>query len=697
MNMTFKALAAMCAMAVGLTGCTTDNVTNSGETEKLVANTGEQNSSVGGIVPAAEEEIVKQATCNISFSDEEIKIEGSGAKLNGNVVTISDAGVYSLSGKCSDAKIMITAEKKDVKLLFNGVELASESGAVIDCEKAKLLTLCIAGNTKNTVSDSVNYTFADGEDEPDAAIFSRSDTVISGSGELVVNGLYKDALKCKDGLTIGSGTLTLNAADDGITGKDYTVVYGGNITITAGGDGIKSTNDTDEGRGYVTITDGTINIESEKDGIQAETLLTVTGGDIKIKAGGEAADAEISRTQDFGGGNHGGFIRGDKSQWGMGEKPIAPADGAAPPELPEGFDENRRPWDMQQDASANTGSTEDTASTKGLRAGGNISISGGTFDVVSADDSIHSNSSITIEKGEFALSSCDDGIHADDNLTIKDGTINITKSYEGLEGKTIDILGGKIDIKASDDGLNAASAGASAGASGSSATAGASGSSATAGASGTTGVPGATGTTGVPGASGGFNRGGSDECYISISGGDIAADVESGDGIDSNGTIAQTGGSLTIYGPTNNFNSAIDYEGSYAMSGGSLVALGSQGMAQAPSTLSQPCISIYADVAAGSVVELRDSSGKAIMSVTSPKACQSLIFSCDKMTAGSEYSIYSGDTLLKTVTATDGVAGGGASGSGFAGGHGGFNREDFMGTMPDGTSRPSKPGRFTEN
>lgn len=670
MNMTFKALAAMCAMVVGLTGCTTDNVTNSGETEKLVANTGEQNSSVGGIVPAAEEEIVKQATCNISFSDEEIKIEGSGAKLNGNVVTISDAGVYSLSGKCSDAKIMIAAEKKDVKLLFNGVELASESGAVIDCEKAKLLTLCIAGNTKNTVSDSVNYTFADGEDEPDAAIFSRSDTVISGSGELVVNGLYKDALKCKDGLTIGSGTLTLNAVDDGITGKDYTVVYGGNITITAGGDGIKSTNDTDEGRGYVTITDGTINIESEKDGIQAETLLTVTGGDIKIKAGGEAADAEISRTQDFGGGNHGGFIRGDKSQWGMGEKPTAPADGAAPPELPEGFDENRRPWDMQQDASANTGSTEDTTSAKGLRAGGNISISGGTFDVVSADDSIHSNSSITIEKGEFALSSCDDGIHADDNLTIKDGTINITKSYEGLEGKTIDILGGKIDIKASDDGLNAASAGTS----------------------------GAT-----AGASGGFNRGGSDECYISISGGEIAADVESGDGIDSNGTIAQTGGSLTIYGPTNNFNSAIDYEGSYAMSGGSLIALGSQGMAQAPSTLSQPCISIYADVAAGSVVELRDSSGKAIMSVTSPKACQSLIFSCDKMTAGSEYSIYSGDTLLKTVTATDGVAGGGASGSGFAGGHGGFNREDFMGTkpdgttMPDGTSRPSKPGRFTEN
>lgn len=683
MKMTFKALAAMCAVMMSMTGCTIDSGTSSGDVSQLVNNTNSQPSSVGGIVPAEEAEIIKNATCKIEFSDEEIKIEGSGAKLDGNVVTISDAGVYSLSGKCSDAKILITADKQDVKLLFNGVELSSKSGAVIDCEDAKLLTLCIAGNTENTISDSVNYTFEEGEDEPDAAIFSRSDTVVSGSGELVVNGLYKDALKCKDGLTIGSGTLVLNAADDGITGKDYTVVYGGNITVVSGGDGIKSTNDTDENLGYVTITDGTINIESGKDGIQAETLLTVIGGNITIKAGGDAADEEIAYSGDdfgggFGGGDFGGFMKGDKSQWDMadGEKPTAPdgtsfpddvsfPDGTTPPEMPEGFDGDRRPDNMQQNESANTDSTDDSTSTKGLKAGGNIAISGGVFNVVSADDSIHSNSSITIDDGEFTLSSCDDGIHADVNLTINGGTINVTKSYEGLEGNTIDILGGKIDVKAVDDGLNASG--------------------------------------GTAGMLGGFWNGGSDDCYISISCGEIVVDVESGDGIDSNGTVAQTGGSLTVYGPTNNNNSAIDYESSYALSGGYLVALGSQGMAQAPSTLSQPCISIYADVAAGSVIEVRDSSGSVIMSVTTPKACQSLIFSCDKMTAGSEYSIYSGDTLLKTVTATDGVAGEGASGNGFGGGHGGFNRQDFTGTetdgsiTPDGTSRPEKPGRGTNN
>ncbi len=644
MKMTFKTLAAMCAMTLGLTGCTNDSGSSSGEINSLIGDTSSEQFSVDGIQPPEEAEIVKQATCTISFSDEEIKAEGTGAQIDGNVVRITSAGVYALSGKSSDAKIMIEAFKSDVKLIFNGVELTSKSGAVIDCEDAKLLTLCAVGNTKNVVSDTINYTFVAGQDEPDAAVFSRSDTVIMGSGELAVNGVYKDAIKCKDGLTIGGGTLSINSADDAITGKDYAVVYGGDITVSSGGDGIKSTNNVDANRGYVTITGGKINIESEKDGIQAETLLTVSGGDIKIKAGGDDADAEIVATErdfydwDNRGNFHDGRIPGNSAS-PAANKPNSGVSGET----------------------SGTGSlSEDTVSCKGLKAGGNISITGGTFDVLSADDSIHSNAAVTIEKGELTLSSCDDGIHADESLVIKDGTISITKSYEGLEGKNISISGGKVDVNAVDDGMNVAG--------------------------------------GDNASAMGFGGGLSDEYYISISGGEIVVNVGSGDGIDSNGTIAQTGGSLIIYGPTNNNNSAIDYEGSYALSGGSLVALGSRGMAQAPSTLSQPCLSIYADAAKESVIEVRDSNGKTLMSVTTPKDCQSLIFSCEEMVSGNEYGIYAGDTLLQKVTATDGVAGGGASGSGFGGGgHGGFDHGNFSGSKPGGmvppdlTSRPGKP------
>ena len=48
----------------------------------------------------------------------------------------------------------------------------------------------------------------------------------------------------KDGLTINSGTIVVNAVDDAIRGKDYLKVDGGTVTVTAGSDGLKSTNDS---------------------------------------------------------------------------------------------------------------------------------------------------------------------------------------------------------------------------------------------------------------------------------------------------------------------------------------------------------------------------------------------------------------------------------------------------------------------
>ena len=59
-------------------------------------------------------------------------------------------------------------------------------------------------------------------------------------------------------------------------------------------------------------------------------------------------------------------------------------------------------------------------------------------------------------KGTYTLSSGDDGIHADANATISGGSIDIIRSYEGIEGLSIDITGGEIAVHAFDDGMNAA-------------------------------------------------------------------------------------------------------------------------------------------------------------------------------------------------------------------------------------------------
>ncbi|MDE6733556.1 MAG: carbohydrate-binding domain-containing protein, partial [Oscillospiraceae bacterium] len=572
-----------------------------------------------GVIASAPAELGK-TNCVIKFESEGISVTGDGAKPAGNIVSITKSGVYELSGNTSDCKIEINADKKaEITLLLNNVSLTSRSGSVIDCESAKTLTLYTKNGTKNSLSDTGNYTGA--EDEADAAVFTRSDLLINGEGELTITGRYGDAVKCKDAVVIYNGALNIVSADDGITGKDSVTVYGGTLSVNAGGDGIKSTNSTDAGRGNITIAGGELDITSEKDGIQAEKVLTINGGKIAIKSGGDAADADVT-AQD--------------SPWDFDRR--------------GGFRDNQG---AQVSQSAQSSQSGDASSHKGLKAGGGITITSGDINIKAADDSIHSNADVEINGGTLTLSSCDDGVHADETLRITDGEVTITKSYEGLEGKCIEIDGGVISVKAADDGLNAAG--------------------------------------GDNGSYFGFGQASADY-YISITGGTITVDAD-GDGVDSNGTIAQSGGTVTVFGPTSSANGALDYEMSYAMSGGTLMAFGAQGMAQTPSTLSQPCLSISAQVSAGSTVEVREGS-KVILSATLTKAAQSLIFSCEEFEAGTDYDVYVDGSVITTITAADGVSGNGGIGGngGFGGGHGGFNPGQG-GFNPGQGGRPNS-GRF---
>ena len=69
---------------------------------------------------------------------------------------------------------------------------------------------------------------------------------------------------------------------------------------------------------------------------------------------------------------------------------------------------------------------------------------------------------------------------------------------------------------------------------------------------------------------------------LTINGGYLYVNA-GGDGLDSNGSIERTGGTVIVNGPTNDGNGPLDYLGTFNISGGLLVAVGSSGMAQAPS------------------------------------------------------------------------------------------------------------------
>ena len=103
------------------------------------------------------------------------------------------------------------------------------------------------------------------------------------------------------------------------------------------------------------------------------------------------------------------------------------------------------------------------------------------------------------------------------------------------------------------------------------------------------------GRPGQPGSNTGSTSGDSgtaqatDTPLLTIAGGYTVVNA-AGDGLDSNGNIVMTGGVIYVFGPSDNGNGAIDYgDGNYSMtiSGGTLLAVGSSGMAQAPSNNGQ--------------------------------------------------------------------------------------------------------------
>ena len=331
----------------------------------------------------------------ITLNNDSISVDGPGAEANGMILNITAGGVYTLTGELTDGQIIISAPVTSVvELRLNGVEITSSQNAAIYCAQADKLAVVLMEGTENALIDAQIYTYADTvAEEPDAALFSKVDIVISGSGSLTVNGNFNNGIGGKDDVEISGGNFKITAANHGIRGRDSVTISGGSFAINANNDGIQSNNNEDISKGWILLEGGTFDIISGHDGIQAESDLTISGGDFKILAGG-------------------GLTRASSS--------VA------------------------------------TESYKGIKAGQKLEITAGSLLIDSADDSVHSNKDILVSGGTLILATGDDAIHADSNIEISGGDINITQSYEGIEGNNIIISDGVIRLQSEDDGINVA-------------------------------------------------------------------------------------------------------------------------------------------------------------------------------------------------------------------------------------------------
>lgn len=415
----------------------------------------------------------------VTLTDSSATAKGkyTGYEIDGTDVSITAAGTYVFSGDCDNGSITVKKGVTGVTIVLNGLTLTNDDSAAITLNKTAEASLIAAAGTTNTVADT------EGSSDENAAVKVKSGASlsISGTGTLTVDGNAKNGIKgAADAvITVAEVKLNINAADDGLSCDDELNITGGTLSITAGGDAVKASPDTGDTEnqdttslGNVTISGGTLTLNATEDGIQADGDLTISGGTFHVKTNGGHT----------------------------------------------------------------TALTDDSASCKGFKAGGALTVTGGTLTVDSADDALHANTDVTISGGTLTLATGDDGVHADNDLVIgakgssstTTPRINITASYEGLEGTTVNVYSGDIDMVASDDGVNAASS-----------------------------------TLGER----------SDKYAISIAGGDLYIDAGS-DGLDSNNDINITGGKVEVYGADAMMDAAIDYDGTFTLSGGTLFGAG---------------------------------------------------------------------------------------------------------------------------
>ncbi len=492
---------------------------------------------------------------------------------------------------------------------------------------------------------------------PAAAIPVTSATVIAEAGDYVVSGTVEGKIEvaAESGVRLflqnaaisnakkvieSAGDLTLTLVGENTVGNtnaegSNTVDCAGRLTVNGTGSLAVTATKNGISANSIAVRDATLTVNAAKDGLHAEIDYdsATTTPEFSYEAGGWVVINGAKLTafcQNDG-------IQADTFVLIRGESAVdITTNGGAPQTITE--------------------ASSDSGDGKGIKAGAIdwgaddaeivsdgylIAIEGGAVNINSNDDAIHSDGELVVSGGQLEIAAGDDALHAEALLTFAGGSVAVSRCYEGLEAAKVEISGGDIYVASADDGINAAD-----------------------------------GTASFPGQA-------NANCHIIISGGNIEVNAE-GDGIDSNGTMLISGGTVFVSGPTNGGNAALDSDGGILVNGGYLFAVGPIGMVETPAQNSAQNVVSFATnaaIAAGTNLTLTGENGSALFTYAPAKTCRSVIVSCPELKTNGSYAIYGGDTALCTFTVTARIT--------TVGGAGGMNDP---GGMPGGGGSPMRPG-----
>lgn len=355
------------------------------------------------------------AAVTISLDGDTAVCSSDAVSIDGGRITILDEGTYIFAGTLNDGQVVVNADDSDkVQIVLNGVRITSETSAVIYSLEADKVFITLEDGTENFLANGGAFEAID-DNNIDAAVFSKTDLTLNGSGSLVVTSPAGHGVVSKDELTISGGSYQVTAASHGFTGKDSVAIAGGSFEIISGKDGIHAENAEDAAWGCLYIEDGSFVINANGDAISATGALQIDDGSYTLTTGG-----------------------------GSGAVTMKSSDMMQRFERP-GADDTKE-----------TVSSDDTVSCKGIKTDSALTVNGGTYTLDTADDALHAGGDVTISGGEWVIHTGDDGIHSDCAVVIQAGTFSIPYCYEGIEGQTVTIEDGTFEITSNDDGMNAA-------------------------------------------------------------------------------------------------------------------------------------------------------------------------------------------------------------------------------------------------
>ena len=312
-------------------------------------------------------------------------------------VTITDGGVYVLTGTLTDGRVLVNAPGADVTLVLRDADITCTDSSALYIYKAANVLVYLPDGTASTLTDGSSYDDSDSfsstaDEEPNACLYSKSDLVIAGGGTLTVTGNANSGITGKDTLKIEGTAVNVTAANHGINGKDCLVLKQADITVTSGGDALRATNDSDSALGCILIGASVLTLTAGEDGIQAETTLTLFDTTGTITSGSSSSAA----------------LAGDTSAKGI---------------------------KSGTDITVRSGSYTLDCADDGVHANGNVTISGGIIRINASGDGIDSNGDLTVSGGEIyvsgPMSDGDSALDYDGAATVTGGTV-VAAGYSGM-------------------------------------------------------------------------------------------------------------------------------------------------------------------------------------------------------------------------------------------------------------------------